>query len=147
MLITTRKPGFCCALFLIGGDAGERTLKLSANLEAVNHLNSGLRLLLTRSAHPCDYSAIRQQQHSALLYLLGTAQKRSGNPLESHETLLQAANEAQKIGSSELLIDALEQLTINAYELGLPIASAVPLMREALLTLPPDDGLSLERNV
>ena len=121
--------------------AGERTLKLSANLEAVNHLNSGLRLLDTLGAS-VDEIAIRQQQHSALLYLLGTAQKRSGNPLESHETLLQAANEAQKIGSSELLIDALEQLTINAYELGLPIASAVPLMREALLTLPPDDGLT-----
>ncbi|MBV8356539.1 MAG: AAA family ATPase [Deltaproteobacteria bacterium] len=121
--------------------AGERALKLSANLEAVNHLNNGLRLLDTLGAS-VDEIAIRQQQHSALLYLLGTAQKRSGNPLESHETLLQAANEAQKIGSSELLIDALQQLTINAYEVGLPMASAVPLMREVLLTLPADDGLT-----
>ena len=120
--------------------AGERALELSANLEAVNHLNNGLRLLdpLGGSA---DEITLRREQHCDLLYLLGTAQRRSGNPHESQETLLRTANVAQELGSNELLVNALQQLTMNAYEVGLPVTPAVLLLREALLRLPPEDSL------
>jgi tetratricopeptide (TPR) repeat protein len=120
--------------------AGERALELSANLEAVTHLHNGLRLL--DSLGGSDRLTARQEHHCRLLYLLGTAQKRSGNPIEGHETLLNAAKTAQQLGSSELLVNALLQLTINANEVGLPVAPALPLMQEALRTLPPADDLT-----
>jgi len=120
--------------------AGERALELSANLEAVNHLNSGLRLLDSLGGS-ADEVSLRREQHCALLYLLGTAQRRSGNPHESQETLLHAASVAQELGSSELLVNVLLQFTLNAYEVGLPVAPALPLLRKALLILPPEDSL------
>jgi tetratricopeptide (TPR) repeat protein len=121
--------------------AGERALELSANLEAVNHLNNGLRLLdsLGRSG---DEIAARREQQCRLLHLLGTAQKRSGNPLESQKTLLQAADVALQVGSNELLVNALMQFTINSYEVGLPVAPAMPLLQETLQRLPADDSLT-----
>jgi predicted ATPase len=120
--------------------AGERALQRAANFEAVNHLNNGLRLL--DSLGGSDELTAGQQHHCSLLYLLGTAQKRSGNPIESHETLLHAAKAARELGSSELLVNALLQLTMNSYEVGLPVAPAIPLMREALMTVSSDDGLT-----
>jgi class 3 adenylate cyclase/tetratricopeptide (TPR) repeat protein len=120
--------------------AGDRALQLSANPEAVSHLNNGLRLLDSLGGS-VDEVSLRREQHCVLLYLLGTAQKRSGNPLESQETLLHAASVAQELGSNELLVNALLQFTINAWEVGLSVAPALPLLRKALLTLPPEDSL------
>jgi tetratricopeptide (TPR) repeat protein len=121
--------------------AGERALELSANFEAVNHLNNGLRLLDSLGGSADELTA-RREHHCVLLYLLGTAQRRSGNPLESQETLLHAAREAQELGSIELLVNAMYQFAMNSIEVGLPVAPAIPLMHETLVTLPPDDGLT-----
>jgi predicted ATPase/class 3 adenylate cyclase len=121
--------------------AGERALELSANFEAVNHLNNGLRLLDSLGGSADELTA-RREHHCGLMYLLGTAQRRSGNPLESQETLLHAAKEAQELRSIELLVNAMYQFAMNSTEVGLPVAPAIPLMRETLVTLLPDDGLT-----
>ena len=72
--------------------AGEQALQRWANLEAINYLKKGLELLgsppdAAERSRPTD-----EAQRCSLLLLLGQAQWHAGKFLESHETLLRAAD-------------------------------------------------------
>src|SRR6202030_2986639 len=120
--------------------AGERAIQRSANLEAIDHLKKGLELLgsppdAARRSRPAD-----EAQRCALLLLLGQAQWHGGKFLEAHETLVDAAEVAKSLGSTESLARAALELAHATYYAGLPPLPALRLLEEALQRLGAGDN-------
>jgi class 3 adenylate cyclase/tetratricopeptide (TPR) repeat protein len=122
--------------------AGERALEQSANFEAISHFGTALKLfeLVANQVEPGTQNG-GSQQRCVLLFQLGEAQRRAGDPQSAQKTLLQAAEFAQQLGSSELLINISLQFTRTGYQVGLPTADAVPLLKEALMKLSAQDSV------
>jgi class 3 adenylate cyclase len=78
--------------------AGERALQRSANLEAINHLKKGLELLGSVPDAPERSRPADEAQRYSLLLVLGQAQRKAGEYLEAHATVLCAADVAKSQG-------------------------------------------------
>ncbi len=113
--------------------AGARAVQLPAYAEAVRFYR--LALEAVERQDPID-----EAQRCALLLALGEAQRRAGGYLAAQETCLRAADIARTLGAIESFVRAgldLEKLT---YQVGLPAASAVRLLEEALQALEVKDS-------
>ncbi len=106
--------------------AGERALRRSANLEAVEHLKKGLELLGS-SDDPTS-----EARRCSILLMLGQAQWRSGEFFEAQETLLRSADLAKSLGSIESMVRAALELVLVTYQVGVPGIQAIRLLEAAL---------------
>jgi predicted ATPase/class 3 adenylate cyclase len=98
--------------------AGERALRRSAILEAVEHLKKGLELLESTSDRADRDSVNDEGRRCSILLVLGRAQWEAGEYLESQSTLLRAANLAESVGSTENMIRVALELVHLTYLLG-----------------------------
>jgi hypothetical protein len=71
---------------------------------------------------------------------LATEQYRAGEPVQSRETLLRAADSALMLGSPETLTNTAIGLVWLAYRLGLSTGPARGLLEEALRRIGPEDN-------
>jgi class 3 adenylate cyclase len=114
--------------------AGERALRRSANLEAIEHLKKGLELLGS-SADPAS-----EDRRCSLLLVLGQAQWRSGEFFEAQKTLLRSASLAKSLGFTERVIRAALEMVLVTYQVGIPGPEAIEFLEEALPALEPGDS-------
>jgi tetratricopeptide (TPR) repeat protein len=114
--------------------AGKQAAARVAHSEAITHFSAALGLLQALP-QPVD-----EAQRCSLLLPLAEEQYRAGDPLKSRETLLRAADLAQKLDSTEFLVDAALQLTKLTFTVGLPAPPAPRLLDEALQRLGAEDS-------
>ncbi|HYL58835.1 MAG TPA: AAA family ATPase [Candidatus Acidoferrales bacterium] len=120
--------------------AGERARQRWANLEAISHFKKALELLGSPRDEPDPKRPADEAQRCSLLLALGETQSTAGEYLEARETLLSAADVADRIGSTEGLVRAALELVHMTYTVRLLAPTAVPLLEEALETLGTEDS-------
>ncbi len=113
--------------------AGERAVQLPAYAEAVRFYHLALEAL--EHQEPVD-----ETQRCTLLLALGEAQRKAGEYLVAQETCLRAADIARTLGAIESFVRAGLDLETLTYQVGLPAASAVRLLEEALQALEVKDS-------
>ena len=121
--------------------AGERALQRAANVEAISHLTRGLELLkpVLDAPERTGQKSADEGRRCALLLALGEAQKGVGAHLDAQETFVQAADIAQLLGSSELLVRAALDLAEMSADVGTSAAPSVRLLENASHLLGVDD--------
>jgi len=111
-------------------EAGERALGREANREAVQHYRAAINVLPT----------IDDVRRCVLLYSLGRAQRRAGEPIMAHESLCSSGAIAERLRKPELVVAAALELVRLTFQLGLPGEAAVQLLECALAMLEPTDS-------
>ena len=114
--------------------AGERALRRSANLEAVQHLKKGLELLGSSA------DAASETRRCSILLALGQAQEKAGEFLEAQETLVRSADLARALGLVESMVRVALELVLVSYHSGVRGPQAINLLEEVLPKLGEGDS-------
>ena len=111
-------------------EAGERALRREANREAAQNYRAAIKLLPT----------LDDVRRCVLLYSLGRAQRRAGEPIMAHESLCSSGAIAERLLKPELVVDAALELVRLTFTVGLPGEAAVQLLERALIMVERTDS-------
>jgi tetratricopeptide (TPR) repeat protein len=106
--------------------AGEQAVTRAAHAEAIAHFSEALDCL-DRLPPPID-----EAKRCSLLLELGREQRKAGEPLKAHATLIRSAEIAQAFGDSETVVNVALELVRMTYQFGLSSDAALRFLNETL---------------